>query len=241
MPKFDIFLSHANSDTELAKKAFHDLKKAFPKLAIWVDFEMLQPGSDWAEEIVRAASGAGLFLVIATNAAFESRWVQHEIGIGLNRRLFDKVPIIFLAFDPDSIPTDLKRYQYIDFREHQAGLERLIKFVHDQFDVRGKRHRTLDSMPPLERGKIYAFLSCPDILAAIPRAELRRRICGHLSRKQVSVLWYDVLQSRMDDEVPEQPIANCVMELLLRCDASAQIAALLHVVCQDYPHLATSL
>jgi hypothetical protein len=238
MAAFDVFLSHASSDRELVVDALAELRRALPKVRFWVDFENLKPGDDWADQIVEAASGASLFLVFGTKAALESRWVQHEIGIGFQRRLFDKVPLVFLAFDPQVIPPELSRYQYIDFENAESGLQRLITFLDDQFRIRG---RSVPQRPDpnivFRRGPVLNFVSCPAILAALPRSELRRRICKGLSRKEVAVLWYDVLGGRMDDELPEQPLANCAMELLLRSDQRERALELFDAICNDYPHI----
>ncbi len=133
MTACNVFLSHAAEDRAVVEVVLKSLRSRIGKLRYWVDFETLKPGQDWAEEIIRAASASSVFLLVGTKAAFESRWVQHEVGIALQRRLFDKIPLIILAFDPSVIPSDLQRYQYVDFHDEAAGMTQLEEFLTAEF------------------------------------------------------------------------------------------------------------
>jgi hypothetical protein len=241
MSDYDVFISHSSKDNEVVKRTLQDLRQDLPDVKFWVDFEALKPGDDWANEIIRNASGASIFLIFATEAAFQSNWVQQEIALGVRNHLFDKAPIIILAFDVTSIPPDLQRYQHINFANFSDGISRLKDFIADQFIPRRRtRARTHDSIARMEKATIFNFVSCPQILSGLSKAELRRRICKKLNRRQVSVLWFDVLENGMDDEIPEQPIQNCAMELILRSERSDKMDELFESLCTDHPNIASS-
>jgi hypothetical protein len=241
MNKFDVFLSHASKDNETVKRVLQELRQRIPDLTFWIDFEQLQPGMDWANEILEASTASSLMLLFGTENAFASDWVQREIGIGLQRHLFDKVPFILLAFEPRAIPKDLARYQYLDFSSLDEGIAKLARFLRDEFRAKLQPKLAMDSVRILYRSiGAPPRPPCPDILRSLDRSELRSRITKALSRDQVSVLWYDVLGDRMDDEVPGQAKANCVIELLLRTAGIDGKEMLFGSICREYPQVAAT-
>lgn len=232
---FDVFISYSHTDYELVQRTLAEVRRRIPSLKVWIDREKINPGDDWSSTIVRAASEASLFLLFGSKNAFESHWVQREIGIALQKKILDKVPVVLLAQDKAAIPTDLAKYQYIDFASEPAGTRSLVSFLQKQF--LGQPRMAMDSA--IE----YTFElkikpGCKEKLAGLRDCDLRFKIAKALDRHQVAVIWGDVFEERMDDVLPTIPKANCTLELVLRTQSRQLRENLYRILCMNHPHIA---
>jgi hypothetical protein len=60
------------------------------------------------------------------------------------------------------------------------------------------------------------FSPKPNRFAGKPDPELRRMLTDQLDRSEIGILWFDTFNTSMNDHLPEKPIAECVVELLVR-------------------------
>lgn len=72
---------------------------------------------------------------------------------------------------------------------------------------------------------------------SLSHALLRERITQGLSRSEVGMLWYDLLGSQMDDEMPGRSQPECVIELLTRANRRNLLLDLLSAINRLYPHI----
>ena len=83
----EIFISYSSKQTNLA----HQLKKAIINtgLNVWIAPESISPGSNYQEEIPTAINGARLIMLLFSEDAQRSKWVQKEVGsaIGAGKML----------------------------------------------------------------------------------------------------------------------------------------------------------
>ncbi len=122
-----VFISYAYEDAAFARRLAQDLRAA--GLAVWIAPDSIQPGELWAKAIDRGLRESGIFVVVLTPAAAESRWVEHEmfVAIGYERkREMQFIPLLAKACDPDALPALLQPYQFLDFeRDYASGLAEL--------------------------------------------------------------------------------------------------------------------
>ena len=78
-----IFISYAHVDMDRVESDFERLNRAGYRL--WYD-DAIRPGSEWADDIAVALTGAAAVLVFISPAAVESTNVRNEINFALNRR-----------------------------------------------------------------------------------------------------------------------------------------------------------
>jgi formylglycine-generating enzyme required for sulfatase activity len=89
-----VFISYSRTDAEFADRLIADLNIAGH--ACWIDTSSIKGGDEWIMTIADGILNSYAFLLIATRAALESRWVQDEI---LWARKKNKLMIPFLLED----------------------------------------------------------------------------------------------------------------------------------------------
>ena len=70
-------------------------------------------------------------------------------------------------------------------------------------------------------------------LANLGRAELIKLIGDHFDRDEVGILWYDLFDQDMDDELPYKGIDFCAMQLVRTAHKTGNFEKLLDRLCED--------
>ena len=60
------------------------------------------------------------------------------------------------------------------------------------------------------------FVPQPSDFAGMPDRELRRLLTDQLDRPEIGILWFETFTTSMNDHLPEKPISDCVIELLVK-------------------------
>ena len=71
-----IFISYAHQEATIAQRLAHDLQQA--DWPIWIAPDSIAPGERWVAAIDRGLESSGIFLLLISPAAVNSRWVQDE-------------------------------------------------------------------------------------------------------------------------------------------------------------------
>jgi len=100
-----VFISHSSEDKPLARRlAFHLRLLGHPT---WLDQDALMVGDAFPKEIIEAIKGAGAFILVSTQSAGRSSWVQREFSQALELktagRLIRIIPI-FVGEQSTSTP-----------------------------------------------------------------------------------------------------------------------------------------
>ena len=90
---------------------------------VWLDYRTLIPGSPWAEQIDKGLKEADTVLLVVSKASLSSQFVELEWRHFLD---VDK-RVILLIFEAVDLPTELEKYEWVDFRgSYKAGLDELF-------------------------------------------------------------------------------------------------------------------
>lgn len=119
-----IFISHASEDTKLAKFVADQLTSA--GFEPWLDVEQIADGAAWVREIEHGIEQCAAFIVVLTQYARNSQWVEREtlMAIKLNK------PMFVALFDDVTVPIALINVQYSDFRADQdAAATKLVRIM----------------------------------------------------------------------------------------------------------------
>jgi TIR domain len=100
----DIFLSYANEDVEHARVLAEALQRV--GWSVWWDHH-IPPGKSWAEVIEREIMSAGCVIVLWSQHAVRSQWVQNEAREGLSRHVL--VPVV--GEDGVRLPLEFRHVQ----------------------------------------------------------------------------------------------------------------------------------
>ena len=116
------FFSYSREDSDFALRLAGDLKAA--GAGVWLDQLDIDPGQEWDSAIEDALTECPRMLLILSPDSAKSRNVRNEI----TRALDEKKSIIPVFFRDCTVPLQLARVQFVDFRtDYARGLKALLK------------------------------------------------------------------------------------------------------------------
>ena len=144
--KHRTFISYPRRNAEFALKLARELRSA--GFAIWCDQLDIPAGSRWDDEVQRALTECGIFMVILTPEAIESENVKDEIGYAIDSRK----RILPVLLKPCNIPFRLRRFHYVDFTmlDYDSGIEMAEKLLTSLIHETTIPRRPIDGTPPPE-------------------------------------------------------------------------------------------
>ncbi len=144
MPQSKIFLSHASEDKPLVRRIETALEAA--GFEVWVDHTDLHAGESFPKRIGEALAWCDVLLLVWSQPASVSRWVEMEWNNALSLR---KV-IIPCMRDRTPLPPLLDSISYANFREFERGLEQLLHAL--QRIAPPESSHQIEPTPPLDSG-----------------------------------------------------------------------------------------
>lgn len=117
-----IFISHANRDADLAHRLAQDLRTH--GWQVWIAPDNIQPGEKWVEAIGRGLEESGVFVLVVTEDAADSRWVKHEANLAIQLETKGKMHFLPLLVEQAETPLMWQAYQFLPFT---AGDDRSLK------------------------------------------------------------------------------------------------------------------
>lgn len=116
-----LFLSHSSTDPEQTEFLAARLRDA--GYTVWVDHESIPGSAGWVQAIERGIEESAALVVVFTEAARASKWVEREVLYAFQQ----KKPVFVAQFDDLIIPILLIDLQLVDFRKRrEAGLKKLL-------------------------------------------------------------------------------------------------------------------
>src|SRR6185312_3079362 len=111
-----VFLSHADTDVDLARAVHDELRRAKPDLEVFVSSipGAIPTGQEWLGEIKRQLKAADAYLILLTPASVQRLWVWFESGAAF---MNDKKVIAVCApgMQKNSVPSPLSGHQLLSF------------------------------------------------------------------------------------------------------------------------------
>jgi hypothetical protein len=121
-----LFISHAQQDADFAGRLARDLKAQ--GWGIWIAPDSIRPGEKWVEAINRGMAESGVFVLVLTEAAVNSRWVQSETNVAIGMEHRGELDFLPLEVEAVTAPPLWGGYQWISFEdEYKDGLENLLQ------------------------------------------------------------------------------------------------------------------
>lgn len=156
---FDVFISYASPDENLASQIKEAVEKAGGKA--FLAPKDLTPGEDFADEIRTALRTSRELWLLVSPASLKSDWVLSEWGAAwaLGKKI---VPILHRC-DPEKLPDRIRRRQCIDFYEHPELVARTFSAQADT-DRSSRRWAYTQVFTPAEVDKLNEldeFMSWP--------------------------------------------------------------------------------
>ena len=229
LSKVRVFVSHSSRDKSFVRKLVVELEKH--ELNVWFDELEIKVGDSIVSKISEGLKDTDYLIAVLSQASVSSPWVQQELNSVLMGQSSGKRGIVLPVLVEDcEIPQLLKDRLYADFRhDFEAGLQQLLAV----FEQEGES--TLDVTP---EATTKAVAPCSKQLSAITLADLRRRISKRMNRSEVSGLWFDVLETAMEDDMTGRELSDCVINLLDKAKKRNKLSLVIEQICQDRPDLA---
>jgi hypothetical protein len=108
-----IFMSYARLDRHFAGFLENELKRR--GYALWKDMTDIAAGEDWQEAISEAMEACSHFIVLLSSRSIDRPEVNRELGAALQARK----TIIPILLEDCEVPPQLRRFNYIDWRDGQ--------------------------------------------------------------------------------------------------------------------------
>ena len=109
-----VFISYSRADKDVAKRLATQLEREH--LRVWTDRE-LEAGDDWVQGIEQALSASNAIVLLLSPRYMDSSAASFERALALRTALDTSkvvLPVLVKPVDPDSLPSSLRRIQWID-------------------------------------------------------------------------------------------------------------------------------
>jgi hypothetical protein len=117
----NIFMSYSRRELGFVDDLVSKLEEK--QYQVWLDYRILIPGSPWADQIDKGLKDADTVLLVVSKASLASEFVALE----WRHFLETEKRVILLIFEAVDIPTELEKYEWVDFRgSYQVGLKELF-------------------------------------------------------------------------------------------------------------------
>jgi hypothetical protein len=121
MEKPYIFISHSSKDNNAVAELVDDLQANH--LHVWVDFDKIENGEQWLEEIQSAMDDCAAVVVVLSRVSRKAEWVMREILYAMQLRK----PLLIARMDDVLLPLILVDRQYTDFSvDYESALAILL-------------------------------------------------------------------------------------------------------------------
>ncbi|HEX5808555.1 MAG TPA: toll/interleukin-1 receptor domain-containing protein [Anaerolineales bacterium] len=117
----NIFMSYSRREVGFIDDLVRNLEQT--GYDVWLDYCSLVPGRPWQDQIYQGIQNADVILLVVSKASLSSQNVEVEWRhvIEQNKR------VILLVFEAVDLPTELEKYEWVDFRgSYKAGLKELL-------------------------------------------------------------------------------------------------------------------
>jgi type III restriction enzyme len=226
LPK--VFVSHNAEDKPFVRRMIKDLESA--DVSVWFDEREINLGSSIIDSINDALADSDYLLLIHSKFGASSNWVKAEVAAALYRQISNEGMVVLSAvLDDTPLPPLLRDRLYVDFQKsYDSAIKRLVTFFKNEASRAGGTN-----FPPLEQS-VDVPDDCPRRLAELTKRDLRKRVqTTKLPRDKLALIWNDVLETRLDDELPGKALEYCIQELIIRAEGAGQMSILLEYLCED--------
>lgn len=111
-----IFLSYSSEDREFTQRLATRLKES--GVAVWMDRTDLRVGDSLVHRIGEGVGSTDFVGVVISRASIGSAWVQHEVGLALQREIESRrVVVLPILIEPCPVPAYLAGKKYVDFTD----------------------------------------------------------------------------------------------------------------------------
>ncbi len=129
-----VFISHAHEDAEFAHRLADDLQRNGWRA--WIVPDSIRPGEKWVEAINRGLEECGIFILVASPSAVQSRWVKAETNAAIELEHRGELRFVPVEAAECRMPMVWSAYLSISFTSRYSdGLNRLLTTLEESQNV----------------------------------------------------------------------------------------------------------
>jgi hypothetical protein len=150
-----VFISYSRRDQTFVDMLSNDLRESGVK--VWRDVDSIIPGTNWQLEINKAIKQAQVYLYVSSENSAKSQWMFQERMVGAKRgKAIIEIPVVIDDAGEQLLPQELKRIQWVDFRQgYKTAFQKLLAVLAQI----GLAHPEHPLKPKEQQTKGYVFLS----------------------------------------------------------------------------------
>jgi hypothetical protein len=230
-----VFVSYQMEDVRFALQINNALHKADLPLAVWIDYRLDEGGTHIEEATQEGITASDYYVLLLSKSSTEPEWVKREVSFSLELSERKQLTLIPVLLNGAQVPVEFEGLLYIDARQSfDDGLQKLVKFFVAQYE-------TASDLGWPEDNWVYALREtdrCVELLRHLRLGDLRFLLSKRLTLDDVKVVWFDVFNAQMEDEVAVQSLPQSCVELLDRSRREELLPDLIGALCRNHPRLA---
>ncbi len=125
-----LFISYSSKDVKLAQQIAKDLQaRGFD---IFITPNSIRPGEEWVPAISRGLDESGVFLILLTPNALNSKWVRKEVNTAIALDNSGEARLLFLDVADRNPPSLWRQWQFLPFgnKVSKQNLPTLLALLH---------------------------------------------------------------------------------------------------------------
>lgn len=233
-----VFISYSWKDKAVANQVRNSIPDQFE---VWIDNERIAPGASISSAIQEGLSGSDYYVLLISEGSNSSVWVQREIALAFEFASSKKLSVVPILLSNTPVPFEFKGLLYIDFRQSiSEGLKTLRDFFVKQATVIAE----IEPRQPILKSQsdvVVRRLQCNELLRRLSLGDLRHHISERLSLEDIEVVWFDLFNRRMIDEVQVRNLALSCVELIDRSRRTNVLVDLMDALCRNFPFVSRDL
>lgn len=124
-----VYITYSRKDREFAQRLIESLKSS--GLSIWIDYEQILPGEEWASKIEQGIEASEIYLFILSPDSLKSAVANQELKIAVenNKRI---IPVAIHNVEPKEVPIELASLNWIFMRpqdDFESGLSKVLNLI----------------------------------------------------------------------------------------------------------------
>jgi len=229
-----VFISYSSANQAEAKQVRDGIPNQFE---VWFDEDKIKIGDDIGQSIAEGLDGSDYYVLLISEDSNKSTWVRREIATAFELANHKKLSVIPFLLQGATVPLEFRGLLYIDGRESLThGIQKLKDFLLGQLS-QVKRIDPTKLKYASENTFVQQIMNCSDLLRSLSLGDLRFRISERLTMEEIEVVWFDLFNRRMVDEVQVKNVALSAVELIDRCRRNQQFFKLLDILCRNNPNI----
>jgi TIR domain len=233
-----VFISYSWKDSAVAEQ----VKGAIPsQFDVWIDKERVRPGDEISKALQDGLSASDYYVILISDNSIASNWVKREIATAFDLATKKKLSVIPVILQGAEVPFEFRGLLYIDFRASLIdGLKSLNAFFISQETI----IKDIEPKQPILKSSsdvIRRRLACNNSLRELSLSDLRYLMADKLGIDEVAIVWFDLFERRMIDEIQVRNLALCCVELIDMSRRTDVLGDLLDTLCRNFPYISKGL